>query len=388
MFIRTNSHTLSNMFTGSKSAKLLKQRKIRRFFLRSRKRMIRYSLLGANLALLSLVVFFVAKSPATNQAIHHSAIVNVLSSENIAGPLDQVSSADIAVHVARTIGLPEANSVTNHADSVSATEATTPADTAVVAKPQLVSTALPSRKDIHTYTAAAGDTISSIAVKFGVTSDSIRGSNNLTSDRVAEGKVLMLPPKGANGIVYAVKSGDTADSLAQKYNVNKDAIITFNDAEVTGLVAGQQILIPDAIAPAPVVRAASYSYYSAASSHGFAWGGDQAVYNGANGYDYGWCTWHAANRRREMGRPIPSNLGNANTWISLAKASGLAVGSAPQAGAVFSQSGTGYLGHVGVVEKVNDDGSFEASDMNYPIWGRVTNRTVSAGELGGYRFIY
>lgn len=384
LFIRTHNQAVSRKFSVHGRTKSLAEKRLRRMFLRSRKRVVRYSLLSANLALLLVVIYFVAKTPSASQAINRDVSVGISGSETLAGPLDQVSSADIAVHVARTIGLPESNSVVNHADSVSAVEATAPADISVVAKPQLVSAALPSRKDIQSYTAVSGDTISSIATKFGVTSESIRGSNNLSGDRVIVGKVLVVPPKGTNGIVYSVKAGDTPDSLAQRFNANKEAIIAFNDAELGGLVVGEQILIPDGVAPAPVVFASSYNY---ASSAGFAWGGSRAVYS-ANGYDYGWCTWHAANRRREIGNPIPSNLGNAISWYNVAARNGMPVGAAPAAGAVLWHARMGGLGHVGFVEKINEDGSLQVSDMNYPTWGRATYRTVPPHEIGNYKFIY
>jgi surface antigen len=376
--IRTNSQALSQRLNARRGAKRASQRKLRRLFLRSRKRLIRFGLLSANLALLVAAVFFVAGSPTRSQAVRQNAVTSPVTDE-VTGPLDQVSSADIAVHVARIAGLPEATSVTNHADSVSASELTTSADTNVVAKPQVIGAALPSRKDIHTYTVVEGDTISSIATKAGVSSDSVRWSNGLTGNNVAVGKKLVLPPAGVNGIVYVVKTGDTPENLAQRYNAEKELLIQFNDAEVGGLKVGEQILIPGGVIQAAPV--ASYNYY-----RGFAWG-TTAVYS-ANGYDYGWCTWHAANRRREIGRPIPSNLGNAISWYYIARNMGMAVGDTPAAGAVLWHARMGGLGHVGFVEKINEDGSILVSDMNYPYWGRVTTRIIGPGEFGNYKFIY
>lgn len=362
--------------------------------MKSRKRIIRYSLLTANLALLVLVVFFVAKSPATSQSSRQAAASYSLAADDeLVGPLDQPSTADIAVHIARVAGLPEAVSVVNHADDVSAVDAKAPADISVIAKPQVASAALPSKNDIHIYTVEPGDTISSIATKFGTSSDSIKWSNSLTGNSVSPGKQLVLPPKGVNGIVYNVKQGDTPESLAQRYSTDKDLLISFNDAEVKGLVVGERILIPNGTIQAPVARA-SYDYYS-----GFAWGGTSAVYT-ANGYDYGWCTWHAANRRSQSGRPIPSNLGNARSWKSLAQLAGLAVDGNPSAGDVAYYKNIGGLGHVGYVEQVNEDGSIWISDMNYsgvsqiggstPAggWGRISYHQVMPEQLGGFLFIH
>lgn len=353
---------------------------MRKVFLRSRKRVVRFSLLTANLALLAAVVFVVTKTPV-RQAVQLNASTNPITEDIVTGPLDQVSSADIAVHIARATGLPERDSITNHADTVSAVDANAPADTSVIAKPQVVASALPTYKDIQEYTAVAGDTVAAIATRFGVSSDSVRWSNGLSGNTVTAGKTLYLPPAGTNGVVYTVASGDTPESLAQKYTADKDLIISFNDAEVAGLRTGQRILIPNGIVQAAApVRSASYSY------SGFAWGSG-AVYS-ANGYDYGWCTWHAANRRRESGNPIPSNLGNAISWYYIARNNGMAVGDAPAAGAVLWHARMGGLGHVAFVEKVHEDGSVLVSDMNYPAWGRVTYRTVPASEMANYKFIY
>lgn len=355
---------------------------------RRQKRVVRYGLVFGNLALLLLVVVFVARtsSGATSDGSQRSSSVALSEEREATGPRDRVSSADIAVNVARVVGLPETNSVTNHADSVNAAASTVDADSGVVAKPQVISSGLPSKYDIQFYTTKAGDTISSIAAKFGVSSDSVRWSNNLSGDSVAVGVKLVLPPPGVSGIVYTVQSGDTPASLAEKFNADKSLIISFNDAELSGLKPGERIIIPDGVLTA-TTAAVSTVRTSYSSATNFAWGGNAPVYS-ANGYDYGWCTWHAANRRREIGRPIPSNLGNAISWYSIAASAGLPVGAEPRAGAVLWQANMGGLGHVGFVEKLNSDGSILVSDMNYPIWGTVTYRTVPASEMGNYRFIY
>ncbi len=355
---------------------------------RRKRRIVRYGLLTANALLLVAVVAFVVKSPAdtAEPSVQQSAVASITDEEQTAvSPLDKVSSADIAVTVARTVGLPETNSVTNHADSINAASATIAADSAVVAKPQVVASALPSKYDIQTYVTKQGDSISSIAAKFGVSSDSIRWSNNLSGDTVAAGTTLVMPPSGVSGLVHKVVAGDTPESLAQKFSTDKQLIVTYNDAELSGLKVGERILIPEGVLTAAAVTPAVRSTYT--STTNFAWGGSSPVYS-ANGYDYGWCTWHAANRRQQAGNPIPSNLGNAISWYGIAASAGLPVGSQPRAGAVLWHANMGGLGHVAYVEKLNKDGSILVSDMNYPIWGTVTYRTVPASEMGSYRFIY
>lgn len=302
-------------------------------------------------------------------------------------PLDLVSAADIAVNVSRVSNLPESTAVVNQADSVNMELAMAPASTSIVAKPQVVATALKSKKDIQTYVTVSGDSVSSIAAKFGVTSDSVRWSNNISGDTIRAGVTLYIPP--VTGIVYTVKSGDTPDSLAAKFKASKDEIVAANDAELTGLKVGDRILIPNGTQPAPVVA------HVAVSS--FGWGGS-AIY-GFNGYDYGYCTWYVANRRAELGHPVPANLGDAYTWTSRAAAAGIPTGGTPQAGAVAVKHAYAP-GHVAVVEQVNSDGSFWISEMNSsgqrsmadptPAggWGHIDWKLIPAANTGSYSYIY
>lgn len=346
---------------------------------RTKKLFVRYSILLANLVMLVGVSYFVLRSPSSGAVTGSNSISND-SSVTVTSALDQVSSADIAVHVAMLTNLPEVNSVTNNADTVNAQIAVTAADDTVIAKPQIVSTTLKSYKDIQEYTTVAGDNIAGIAAKFGVTSDTIRWSNGLQGDNVDTGKKLLIAP--VNGLVYGVKSGDTVDSIVSKYKANKDQLIADNDIEVLGLRVGSNILVRDgSIAPPPVARSA------ARAGANFAWGGGQAVY-GYNGYDYGYCTWYVANKRAAAGRPIPSNLGNASTWKALASRAGFAIGSVPQAGAVIWTPPRDYYGHVGYVESVNEDGSVNVSEMNTKGWAVRSTRVVSADDASRYSYIY
>jgi len=316
-----------------------------------RRRLVRASLLVGNAAILVALLTFMLQ----NQHGHTSSAAIVASQPSVtavANPLDQLSSADIAVTAARLVSVPEATAITNQADSQAVELTMAPTTDSVVSKPQVVSTALKSKADIQTYSAAAGDTLSSVATKFGVTSDSVRWSNSLTSDILTAGQKLTIPP--VNGIVYTVQAGDTADSVAQKFKANKDKLIAFNDAEIHGLQVGQQIVVPDgtktvAVSAKQIVSSGAVSY---------PWGGGAAIY-GSNGYDYGYCTWYVATRVS-----VPSNWGNANTWDNLAPLTGWTVSSTPVAGAV-GQSDAGWEGHVAYVEAVSADGTMiKYSDMN------------------------
>jgi N-acetylmuramoyl-L-alanine amidase len=324
----------------------------------TRKRLVRYGLVAGNALILGIVTAFILQTPQAG-GVQSSAILSNQSqaSGEVAGnPLDQVSSADIALTVARMSSLPESTAITNQAESQAVTMTHASATATVVSKPQVVTTELKSSADIQTVTAAAGDTVSSLAQKYGVTSDSIRWSNNLSGDTVNAGTKLLIPP--VNGFVYTVQAGDSVDSLASKFSASRDKIIAFNDAEISGLKPGSQIMIPDGSKATAMPRtAAAIARSGAIQTTSFPWGG--APVYGYNGYDYGYCTWYAASRV-----PVPSNWGNANTWDNLAASSGWTVSSVPRVGAV-GQSDAGYYGHVAVVEAVSEDGSrIKYSDMN------------------------
>lgn len=347
----------------------------------NRRKTIRYSLLTANVALLVVVAVFVLQKPKTTGTTISNAIL-ATESDSMAKPVDDLSSADIAVSIAQVANLPEQVAVVNLADTVNAQLSVTPSDDIIVAQPQIIATGLKSLSDLQTYTVQGGDTIPSIAAKFGITSDTIRWSNGLTGDTVRPGVVLQIAP--IDGIVYVTKAGDTIESVAARYGANQDQFIAFNDLESGRLPAGTKVVIPGGRPPAQATsRYAATRGGALNAASGFA-----AVYGSPNGYDFGYCTWHAANRRAQSGRPLPSNLGNAISWYSRAQGAGMAVGLTPRAGAVLWHANMGGLGHVAYVESVNEDGSILVSDMNYPAWGRVTYRTVPPSEFSKYRFIY
>lgn len=342
-----------------------------------RRRIMRASFAITNVAVLAVVLLVVlhARTTGASDVIMHSAT----ASQPATNPLDQVSSADIAVTVSRMSGLAESTAIKNQSESDDIQLASAPTTNNVVSKPQIPATTFKSNKDIQSYVVQSGESVSSIAAKFSVTSDSIRWSNGLTGDNVAAGTRLVIPPVGLSGIVYTVKAGDTLDSLAQKYQADKSQLIAANDAEITGITVGEQIIIPNGQQPV-VTYASSYSNASA-----FPWGGS-AIY-GYNGYDYGYCTWWVANRRAQVGMPLPSNLGNASSWPAIGRLAGLAEGNTPKqyAAAVTSTRGEG---HVVFVEAVNDDGSIVISEMNHLGWAVKDTETISAAQAASYIYIY
>lgn len=368
---------------------VINQRLIKRTFAKkNRGKLIKYSIVVANVLLLVGVVAIVLQ-PSNKSVQSSSAILSTQADKDaVANPIDVLSSADIAVNVARVTRIEEATSVANKADTVNAQLSTAPSDDIVAAQPQVIASSLKSRFDIQTYVVVKGDTIKSIAKKFDISTDTIRWSNDISDEDIKPGLQLLISP--INGIVYKLKAGDTAASLASKYSSDKNKIAIFNDFEVSGIPYGSYIVIPDGRPPSQAI--APTATYGGEGSSGpsptsFAWGGGSAVYNG-NGYDYGYCTWWAAVRRAQTGNPIPSNLGNASTWTALAQQAGFGVGNSPANGAVIWTPPHDYYGHVGFVEKVNPDGSVLVSEMNVMGWGVVSKKTLTKAQAAQYSYIY
>ncbi len=322
-----------------------------------------------NIILLGVVVGVVILNP-THTGTMPTAAASAASTPVVAQPVDNLASVDIALTVAGMTNLPEAGAVKELADSALIQLAVASTNSEVVNKPQVVPSAFVSRKDIQTYVSQPGDTLSGVATKFGISTDSVAWSNGLTEGAtLAAGKSLVIPP--VNGIVYTVQSGDTPSSLASKYRSNESKIVAYNDAEFTGLSVGEQIIIPDG----QIIVAPTYYY---GYSYGFAFGAS-AIY-GYNGYDYGNCTWYVASQIQ-----VPANWGNAATWAAGARAAGWTVSSTPSVGAIAQNSWMAYgLGHVGIVDAVSSDGKqVLIREMNgaggigasgqpiYGAWGRV-----------------
>lgn len=100
------------------------------------------------------------------------------------------------------------------------------------------------RDKIVYYTVQPGDTISEVAEKFGVTSNTILWENNLSSyTLIRPGDQLAILPTA--GIRHKVSSGDTIASIAKKYTVEAQQIIEFNKlASADDINVGEQLLIP------------------------------------------------------------------------------------------------------------------------------------------------
>ncbi len=102
-----------------------------------------------------------------------------------------------------------------------------------------------------TYTVKKGDSLYSIANKYNTTVDELKRINNLTSNTLSIGQVLKLPSdkasnveKEENTISYTVQKGDSLYSIARKYDTTIDRIKDLNNLTTNLLSIGQVLLIP------------------------------------------------------------------------------------------------------------------------------------------------
>lgn len=115
-----------------------------------------------------------------------------------------------------------------------------------------------SRYQIDNYSVRGGDTLDTIAKRFNVSVNTIKWANDLKNDMIKPGDVLKIPP--VTGVVHKVVSGDTVYSIAKKYGVTAQNIVNyvwndFADQDTFSLTPGQIVYVPDGeIKPAPVLN--------------------------------------------------------------------------------------------------------------------------------------
>lgn len=102
-----------------------------------------------------------------------------------------------------------------------------------------------------TYTVVSGDSLWSIANRFGVTVNDLKTANNLTSNLLSIGQTLIIPTTGTNNpgspiyTTYTVKSGDSLWSIANRFGTTVDTIKSLNNLTSNLLSIGQVLQIPN-----------------------------------------------------------------------------------------------------------------------------------------------
>jgi peptidoglycan DL-endopeptidase CwlO len=237
---------------------------------------------------------------------------------------------------------------------------------------------IPTRTETEKYIVQAGDTISSIARKFGVTINTILWENSLSSYSVIRpGQSLKILP--VTGLSYKIKSGDTVAKIAKTYKSNEEAITRFNNLEGTKLVAGQIVIIPDGIKPAPPPAPAIFRRTTPQEKTWLAEGGGTTRTGaGCRNFVAGQCTYYVAQKY------CITFSGHAKSWLANASRAGYAIGKTPQVGAIISLRES-YYGHVAIVEEVRES-TLIISEMNHLGLWKVDKREISKNSrlINGY----
>lgn len=117
----------------------------------------------------------------------------------------------------------------------------------------------------QTYTVKAGDTLYGISNQFGVSVTELAELNGIRGDNLKVGQVLKIPSKSGtnpnNLFMYTVKVGDTLYSIAQKYGTTVSAIQNLNYLKNNNLQVGQVIRIPEMYTPEDQMMLPSYKNY-------------------------------------------------------------------------------------------------------------------------------
>ena len=101
-------------------------------------------------------------------------------------------------------------------------------------------TSLPS----NTYIVKSGDSLYSIAKKYGITVDALKNANGKTSNLLSIGEILVIPPTTATTRTYTVKAGDSLWKIATTYGVSVNALKQANGLSSDLLSIGQVLVIP------------------------------------------------------------------------------------------------------------------------------------------------
>lgn len=185
-----------------------------------------------------LVRFFLSKRGRYNRPFLHFATMLVLFIGVLIGPFLADTYPIFASNSGTVLGIdtePQAQSIEVSEDVFETRDSKKPRDKVIE------------------YIIQKGDTLSTIAEKFQVSTDTIKWSNSMTNDKLTVGDALKILP--VTGISHKVAENETIYTIAKKYDTEPQKIVDFpfNDfanPETFSLIAGQMLIVPDGVKPA------------------------------------------------------------------------------------------------------------------------------------------
>jgi len=159
------------------------------------------------------------------------------------GPLE-ASPTQVSYLESEALSQPDTGSETK--EGIDTLVATT-GDKATLISPEITDpeVVVKNRDKIIDYVVQVGDTLSTIAQKFGLNTNTILWENNLSYySLIKPGQTLKILP--LNGLSYKIEKGDTLLKVAKKYEAEINKIIDFNKlASAADIQIGQTVIIPD-----------------------------------------------------------------------------------------------------------------------------------------------
>lgn len=103
-----------------------------------------------------------------------------------------------------------------------------------------------SINDIMYHTVVSGDTLWSIARRYGLTVEELKRINNLIGDTILVGQILYLqePEENDHFTVHTVMAGETLWTIASRYGTTVDVIRTLNNLTGDTISVGQRFIVP------------------------------------------------------------------------------------------------------------------------------------------------
>ena len=213
------------------------------------------------------------------------------------------------------------------------------------------------RDEIIQYTVQKGDTVSTVAERFGISEDTIRWANDITGDNIRVGEDIDILP--VSGVAHKVKAGDTVYTIADKYDANPQAVVDFpfNDfanPQTFSLIVGQYVIVPDGVPPQVPAAAPARRQFVAT--------GDVAV--GASGFSW----------------PVRGTLNQYFAWYHPGIDIGADVGTpvvAATSGTVSAVYTGGYNGGYGIHVIISGDNGYTT------LYAHLSGVNVSSGQRVG-----